>query len=168
MTPLFKKLNLGEHRDILIRGAPDSFEAELKALDGVTVHREVGKASAGAFALIFVRTLAEVESAAATLLPKFPGDAVVWFAYPKASSRRYRCDFNRDTGWAAVGAAGFEPVRQVAIDDDWSALRFRRTEYVKKMTRDPSRVLSPAGKARSRKSAPPAKRGASGRRRAGR
>jgi hypothetical protein len=168
MTPLFKKLNLGAHRDILVRGAPDSFESALDALDGVTVRREVGRAPAGPFALIFVRTLAEVE-AAATLLPKFAGDAVVWFAYPKASSKRYRCDFNRDTGWAAVGGAGFEPVRQVAIDEDWSALRFRRTEYVKKMTRDASRVLSPAGKARARKTAPPAKRNAGpGRPRAGR
>src|SRR5262249_31845303 len=83
-----------------------------------------------------VRTLAEVESAAAAVLAKSLGDAVIWFAYPKASSRRYRCEFNRDSGWAEVGKAGFESVRQVAIDEDWSALRFRRVEYVKKMTRD--------------------------------
>lgn len=28
-------------------------------------------------------------------------------------------------------AAGFRPIRQVAIDEDWSALRFRRVEFVK-------------------------------------
>jgi hypothetical protein len=28
-------------------------------------------------------------------------------------------------------AAGFDTVRQVAIDEDWSALRFRRVEYIK-------------------------------------
>jgi len=27
--------------------------------------------------------------------------------------------------------AGFDSVRQVAIDEDWSALRFRRVEYIK-------------------------------------
>jgi hypothetical protein len=27
---------------------------------------------------------------------------------------------------------GFDTVRQVAIDDDWSALRFRRVEYIKR------------------------------------
>jgi hypothetical protein len=32
---------------------------------------------------------------------------------------------------------GFEPVRQIAIDEDWSALRFRRTDFIKSMTRDP-------------------------------
>ena len=77
-------------------------------------------------------------------------------AYPKASSKRYQCEFNRDTGWAAVGVAGFESVRQVAIDEDWSALRFRRTEYVKKLTRDASRMSSEAGKSRARKTDKPA------------
>jgi hypothetical protein len=73
---------------------------------------------------------------------------VIWFAYPKGSSQQYACDFNRDTGWAALGAAGFEPVRQVAIDADWSALRFRRAAFVKTMTRDASRAISSLGKSR--------------------
>ena len=77
-----------------------------------------------------MKTLAEV-AAAAKLLPKAVGDAIVWLAYPKGTSKRYQCEFNRDNGWAAIEAAGFESVRMVAIDDDWSALRFRRSEFVK-------------------------------------
>jgi hypothetical protein len=130
MTPLFTKLNLGIHRDLLVVGAPASFEPELAALDGVTVRRDAKSAKAIAFAVVFVKTLAEVESAA-KLLPKTAGDAIVWFAYPKGTSKRYKCEFNRDNGWAALEAAGFESVRMVAIDEDWSALRFRRSEYVK-------------------------------------
>ena len=149
MTPLFTKLNLGTHREVLVVDAPDGFEAELAKLSGVAIRRDPVGMTAIPFALAFVRSLADVEAAAAWL-PRAAGDAVVWFAYPKASSKRYRCDFNRDTGWAAVGAAGFEGVRQVAIDEDWSALRFRRTEYIKTLTRDPSRAASPAGKARAR------------------
>jgi len=34
-----------------------------------------------------------------------------------------------------LGKSGFEPVRMVAIDEDWSALRFRKPENIKKMTR---------------------------------
>ena len=60
---------------------------------------------------------------------------MVWIAYPKSTSQRYACEFNRDTGWDAMGDAGFEPVRQVAIDADWSALRFRRATYIKNWTR---------------------------------
>jgi len=72
----------------------------------------------------------------------------LWFAYPKGSSKRYKCEFNRDNGWAVLGSLGFEGVRMVAIDEDWSALRFRRVEYVKNMTR--SFALSEEGKARSK------------------
>jgi hypothetical protein len=59
------------------------------------------------------------------------GDATVWFAYPKGTSKKFKCDFNRDTGWDALNAAGFDTVRAVAIDEDWTGLRFRRKEYIK-------------------------------------
>jgi hypothetical protein len=32
-------------------------------------------------------------------------------------------------------AAGFDTVRAIAIDEDWSALRFRRTEFIKSTKR---------------------------------
>ncbi len=131
MTPLFKKLNLGAHRNILVLNAPDSFESETAALAGVSVSRDDSEAPTIPFLLAFVRTLAEVKAVAAFLPPPSLGDVVIWFAYPKASSKRYRCEFNRDTGWEAVRAAGFDSVRQVAIDENWSALRFRRNEYIK-------------------------------------
>ncbi|MEO8473318.1 MAG: hypothetical protein ABI477_14050, partial [Chryseolinea sp.] len=49
-------------------------------------------------------------------------------------------------GWAVLGKLGFEPVRMVAIDEDWSALRFRKTSHIKTMTR--SSAISDAGKKR--------------------
>ncbi len=104
-----------------------------------------------AFTLAFVTKLAEIERVAAALAKKAPGDAVVWFAYPKGTSKKYRCEFNRDTGWEALGSAGFEPVRQVAIDEDWSALRFRRAEFIKTLTRDASWAMSAEGKKKAAK-----------------
>ena len=80
---------------------------------------------------------------------KARGDAVLWFAYPKGSSKKYKCEFNRDTGWHVLGAAGFEPVRQVAIDQDWSALRFRRAGFIKDMKRRSCMALSDEGKSRA-------------------
>lgn len=151
MTPLFTKLNLKDQAAIMVLNAPASFEPELAALKGVTVHRDAAEVENIAFALAFVTTLAEVHDAAAALLPKAQGDAIVWFAYPKGSSKRYRCEFNRDNGWAVLGAAGFESVRMVAIDEDWSALRFRRVEFIQKMTRNPTRAASPKDKARTAK-----------------
>jgi hypothetical protein len=129
MTPLFTKLNLSSNRDILVVDSPASFEPELKKLDGVQIRRDPKKLPQIQFAIAFAQTLAQVE-AAASWLPKAGGDAVVWFAYPKGSSKRLKCEFNRDNGWAAIRAAGFDTVRAVAIDEDWSALRFRRIEFI--------------------------------------
>jgi len=57
---------------------------------------------------------------------KADGDATIWFAYAKDFSKKYTCETNCDNGWNALGAAGFESVRLVAIDEDWSAKRYRR------------------------------------------
>lgn len=148
MTPLFKKLNLKDQKEIVVLNAPESFERELDALEGVTVHRDASAVDHAEFALAFVITNAQLQAAADAILPKAQGDAVVWFAYPKGTSKRYKCEFNRDSGWAPMGAAGFEGVRMVAIDEDWSALRFRRVEHIKTMKRDPARAGTEQGRAR--------------------
>jgi hypothetical protein len=44
-------------------------------------------------------------------------------------------DITRDRGWEPLHDAGFLPVAQVAIDADWSALRFRRREEIREITR---------------------------------
>ncbi len=147
-SSVFTKLNLGTHPDITVLNAPESFGPALASLEGVIVRTSLRGAAPIAFALVFVTKLAEVEALAPKLAARMPGDAILWFAYPKGTSKRYRCDFNRDTGRAAVGAQGFEGVRSAAIDEDWTALRFRRVEYIKSFTRDATRVLSDGGRAR--------------------
>jgi hypothetical protein len=46
---------------------------------------------------------------------------VFWVAYPKGN----RADINRDSLWRMIAPLGLRPITQVAIDDTWSALRFR-------------------------------------------
>jgi|SRR5271154_4931690 len=131
-TPVFKKLNLGEHTEIAVFNPPKSFEPELARLKGVRVLRDPKKPKALTFGLAFAAARTELDRVSAIFAAASMGDAVLWFAYPKGTSKRFKCDFNRDTGWQVIRDAGFESVRQVAIDEDWSALRFRRLEYVKR------------------------------------
>ncbi len=128
---IFEKLNLKQQKEIVIAEAPPSFESELAALKNVNVLRDPKKAKTVAFALVFVTKQAKVDSLSRVLASKAEGDALLWFAYPKGTSKRFKCEFNRDTGWDALRNAGFDTVRQVAIDEDWSALRFRRVEFIK-------------------------------------
>jgi hypothetical protein len=144
MTPLFKKLNLGMHTIIHVLNAPASFESALAALRGVAVKKTM--AGSVNFAMAFVVTQAALDDASAALVRACEGDAVLWMVYPKKTSKKYQCEFNRDTGWRVLGDAGFEPVRMVAINEDWSALRFRKVVHIKKMTRDVAMTISTAGK----------------------
>ncbi len=148
MSAIFKKLNLKDQAEIVVLDAPSSFESELKTLTGVTIRRKLSEAKSPGFVLAFGTRQKQVEAFARAIATKTAGDAVVWFAYPKGSSKRYVCEFNRDSGWASIGAAGFEPVRQVAIDEDWSALRFRRVEHIKTLTRSRLDAISAEGRRR--------------------
>jgi hypothetical protein len=149
MTSIFSKLNLKDQKEILILHAPESFNSELAALAGITIMRNAREIKTISFALVFVTKQKEVVAAAKAIGKKIEGDAVVWFAYPKGTSKKYKCDFNRDSGWDVLGEAGFERVRQVAIDEDWSALRFRRVEFIKTMIRRTDFAMTKLGKAKT-------------------
>lgn len=146
---VFAKLNLKDQREIVVLQGPSSFERELETLDGVRLRRSISGGSRVTFALAFVTSQEEVDRLAPGLATAAEGDAVIWFAYPKGSSKRYTSTINRERGWRILGDAGFEPVRMVAIDEDWSAVRFRRTEFIKALTRGAEHAISAAGKAKA-------------------
>jgi hypothetical protein len=131
MATVFDKMNLKEQQEILVLNAPDSFEKDIKALRDVRVCRRIDEVKSLSFALAFVTERAELARLSKKLAARAVGDALLWFAYPKGSSKKYACDFNRDEGWETLRQSGFDSVRMVAIDEDWSALRFRRVEFIK-------------------------------------
>ena len=149
ISPLFKKLNLKDQRTIFVLDAPLGFGAEVEQLEGVDVRRTLASSTDVTFLLAFVMRKPQIDAVAGKLARIAPGDPVIWFAYPKGTSKRYKSEIDRDTGWDALGAAGFEGVRMVAIDEDWSAARFRRAEFIKTMRRDSAHALSRTGKART-------------------
>jgi len=131
MTNVFDKLNLRDRQEMVVLNAPESFQAEMAQLPAVTISRDLASETEAGFLLAFVTRKSEVDALSEQVAAKAKGDAVVWFAYPKGSSKKFKCDFNRDTGWDVLKAAGFDTVRAVAIDEDWTGLRFRRVEFIK-------------------------------------
>ena len=153
MNSTFKKLNFSGQADVFVLNAPESFQSVLDDMrDLTTLHAEVTPQHRPAFILTFTMKQAEVDAFADLLAAQTEGDAVVWVAYPKGTSKRYTCEFNRDNGWTRMGEHGFEPVRQVAIDEDWSALRFRRVQFIKTMKR--GGAISEEGQKRIRSNNP--------------
>src|SRR5271166_4606457 len=154
MATVFAKLNLRDHKQIVVLDSPSSFESELTALKGVDIIRDLKEAKQVTFSLAFVTTPEQVDALASAIARKAEGDAIVWFAYPKGTSKRYKSQIDRDHGWNVLGHEGFEPVRMVAIDEDWSAKRFRRASFIKNMTRPKEYRLTERGKARPSKIPP--------------
>ncbi|NVO20680.1 MAG: hypothetical protein HXX13_13345 [Bacteroidetes bacterium] len=126
-------MNYKGQRLIHIIHAPSSFEKNLDSLPGEAIIKpEIGDEEEAEFVLIFSTKLEEVTVFAKNHMAKLKGDAVVWICYPKGTSKKFKCDFNRDTCWEALQKMGLEGVRMIAIDEDWSALRMRKEEFVKK------------------------------------
>lgn len=147
MTPLFKKLNFKGEAKIHVLDAPDSFLPEMEAMKLFTsVKVGFGPGEKSPFILGFCLLKKQVDLFAKKAAAHIEEDGILWIAYPKGTSKKYKCDFNRDNGWDALGNLGFEPVRGVAIDEDWSVLRFRKVEFIKKMTR--SFAMTEEGKKR--------------------
>ena len=71
----------------------------------------------------FARNKAELDTVAGPAIEAARRDKLAWIAYPKAG--KLGTDLNRDVLAALLTARGVQPVRQVAIDETWSALRFR-------------------------------------------
>jgi hypothetical protein len=149
MDAIFKKLNYKDQPVIFALNAPASFDANLAEMQPLAaIKRSIEPTDEVEFAIAFATKQAEVDAAVHLIAPKLKGDAVLWMCYPKGSSKRYKCEFNRDTGWQAMGQYDLEGVRMVAIDEDWSALRFRKVDFIKNFNRQFG-ALSEKGKERT-------------------
>lgn len=125
MDALLKKLNY-RSGPIVALNAPGEFApiAEVWKRE-VPVYGEFQEGAAS-FLLVFARSATEVASIVAPAIERLAPDAVFWVAFPKQTSKRYASDINRDKLWPLLAAMGFGPCRNVAVDEDWSALRFSR------------------------------------------
>lgn len=133
MTPLFKKLNFKDQEEIAIINSPEEFENELEQMKSETgIHNNLSDLTNADFVISFVSSKIEIDKLASQLRNKIKGDPVIWFAYPKKTSKKYKVEINRDSGWESLHEIGLDTVRAVSIDDDWSALRFRKVEFIKK------------------------------------
>ena len=113
-SALAAKLNLKPGMKLRVVGKPADV-----SLAGVSA---TGSAKAEAV-IAFVKTVAEVESRAGPAVEAAGEDRIAWIAYPKAG--KLDTDLNRDILWRHMLKKGVQGVRQIALDEVWSAMRFR-------------------------------------------
>lgn len=113
MSELDAKLQIRPGQKIALVGAgPD-----------LAIAAERADTAAADAVLVFATNQAELTPHMAVLAEVAGRGATAWLAYPKA--RQLGTDLNRDIIRQLVPAAGLDPVRQVSIDDTWSALRLK-------------------------------------------
>lgn len=74
--------------------------------------------------LLFANHRAELEALLPPLRAQVAPDGMVWVAYHKGTSP-VKTDINRDSIWKYARTIGFDAVSQVAINEDWSAMRLK-------------------------------------------
>ncbi|MCX6326725.1 MAG: hypothetical protein NT144_08785 [Bacteroidia bacterium] len=132
MKKLLEKLNYKGQERIAVINAEDSFNISLSnELRDVMIDKTIDPRFPYNFIIIFVKSVSEVEFHTPTALHNLMADGVLWFCYPKKTSKKYSSDVDRDHGWKALNDSGLQGIRMVAIDDDWSAMRFRNVKFIK-------------------------------------
>ena len=128
-SPLTKKLGIKTGHRMLVMNAPEGY---LDSLTDLPQSVELTTSAEGDFDFVhvFVNSKAQVDHFSPTALEALQPGGLLWFSYPKKSSK-IATDISRDTGWDSLAKAKMRPVFQFSIDETWSALRFRPVDDVK-------------------------------------
>jgi hypothetical protein len=114
--PVAAKLGIKPAQSVFVINPPGNYEALVGGLPpGTTVvrHRPADVVH------VFARTLVELAEHGAEATAAVKPGGLVWISYPKNGASELKRDMLRDA------IDGWQPVSQVAIDDTWSAMRFR-------------------------------------------
>jgi hypothetical protein len=76
--------------------------------------------------LLFVDQRAVLDASLPQVIPALTASTLFWIAYRKGGSKA-GTDLNRDRLWEALVSWSWNPVTLIALDDRWSAMRFRPT-----------------------------------------
>lgn len=111
-----------EPREIALLGQPDSFREMLGDLpETITFAPRIGDGSA--LAIVFVRTVTELEQAVSMLMALLPQGVSGWVVYPK---RQHKPGFNENDVRDAALAVGLVDYKICSVSEDWSAMKFAR------------------------------------------
>lgn len=126
---LFEKLQLKDEKNLLIQGIPSSIEKQFAKLTYAKNVTPLLKSKKVEFALVFALSQQQLNNVLKEVFPALSAETKLWVAYPKTSSKIVS-DLNRDCSWDLLIKNGYESVRQVAVDNVWSAIRFKKLETI--------------------------------------
>lgn len=120
MSELPRKLRFVGAAKVRVVGAPRGSKPLVAEITG-----DAGRARSGGDVVIaFAERDSRLDAALEAIAPYVADDRPSWIAYPKKTGA-IASDLDRDHVNRRGQARGMRAVAQVALDDTWSALRFR-------------------------------------------
>ncbi len=116
-TPIATKLQLKPGRTLCLVDAPEGMDA----IVGDTVRADVATAD---IVVLFAPDRAAFDARLPQVSTGVKASAILWLAYPKLTSK-LAGDLSRNLIHEISPAYGRDTVSQIAIDDDWSAMRLK-------------------------------------------
>ncbi|MEJ7586502.1 MAG: YdeI/OmpD-associated family protein [Ferruginibacter sp.] len=126
---LLEKLQLKDEKNLLIQGLPSTVEKQFVKISFAKNVTPLLKSRKIDFALIFAISHKQLQDILRDVVPALHEDAKLWIAYPKVSSKIVS-DLSRDCNWGCISHFGFEEVRLIAVDNIWSAVRFKKADKI--------------------------------------
>jgi hypothetical protein len=117
--PIAERLQVKGDRSLAVLGAPADADRLVGAMHART------DAQTADVVVLFAKDRASLDRDLPAVLAQLRAGAILWIAYPKLTSP-LAGDLHRDVIRALAPGHGLDPVAQIAIDDDWSALRLKR------------------------------------------
>ena len=129
ISPLAKKLQIKPGKQWLLFNAPANYLTLLEPLpEGASVSYEAKGSFAGV--QLFVKNSTELIESLKVVVSVLRPDSVFWVIYPKKSSG-IESDLEMMGSWYEMGKYGYGGVAAAAVDETWTALRFRPKEQTK-------------------------------------
>ncbi|NCD69995.1 YdeI/OmpD-associated family protein [Mucilaginibacter agri] len=129
MNPIVKKLLMKPGSHWLIVNAPEDYIAYIDPLpEGVQLSFESSGKVDGV--QLFVKNKAELGEVLKAVQSSLKHDTVIWFTYPKKNTS-IPTDLEMMGSWDEAAKYNLRPVASAAINNIWTALRFKPQDQVK-------------------------------------
>jgi hypothetical protein len=132
LSSLAKKLRLTDAHSLAALNVPDSYVALLTP-GPRDIRRQAAPGQSFDAVLLFVKDVDELRRLGPGAMAAAKANGLLWIAYPKGGKTVGATDLPATPWWVqrdvlgeVTSVKGYRPVSFVAVDDTWTALRFKR------------------------------------------
>lgn len=134
MDDILKKLKCKNIQRIAVLNADDDIYSSMACLhEDMIIDKEIDLPFPYEYVIVFVKTINEIKFFTPKVIHNLYADGILWFCYPARGSKKNRNrTITKDWGWTSLHKASFRCIKSITVNEDWEALRFRNSEFIKK------------------------------------